>query len=90
MAVSGGYPGNYQKNIPITGIELAAALPQIHVFQAGTGFQENSIVTKGGRVLAVTSSGNNLKTAVMNAQKALSNIQFDGMYFRKDIGFEFP
>ncbi len=90
MAVSGGYPGSYQKNIPITGIELAAALPQIHVFQAGTGFQENSIVTKGGRVLAVTSSGNNLKTAVMNAQKALSNIQFDGMYFRKDIGFEFP
>ena len=90
MAVSGGYPGSYEKNIPITGIELAAALSEIHVFQAGTGFQDNSIVTKGGRVLTVTSSGDTLKNAVMNAQKGLSNIQFEGMYFRKDIGYEFP
>ena len=90
MAVSGGYPGSYEKNIPITGIELAAALSEIHVFQAGTGFQDNSIVTKGGRVLTVTSSGDTLKNAVLNAQKGLSNIQFKGMYFRKDIGYEFP
>ena len=90
MAVSGGYPGAYEKNIPIMGIDQAAALPQIHVFQAGTGFQENAIVTKGGRVLTVTSSSDTLKSAVMHAQKALSNIQFEGMYFRKDIGYEFP
>ena len=90
MAVSGGYPGAYEKNIPIMGIDKAAALPQIHVFQAGTGFQENAIVTKGGRVLTVTSSSDTLKSAVMHAQKALSNIQFEGMYFRKDIGYEFP
>jgi phosphoribosylamine--glycine ligase len=90
MAVSGGYPGAYQKNLPITGIELAAAIPEIHVFQAGTGFHENAVVTTGGRVLTVTASGDSLKNAVMHAQKALVKIQFEGMYFRKDIGYEFP
>jgi phosphoribosylamine--glycine ligase len=90
MAVSGGYPGDYSKNIQITGIEAASSQPNIHVFQAGTGFQENEIVTKGGRVLTVTSQGKQLQEAVVNAQKALSYIHFDGMYFRKDIGYEFP
>lgn len=89
MAVSGGYPGSYQKNFPIQGIELAQKLPDCLVFQAGTGFQENTIVTKGGRVLTVTSQGKDLQEAVQKAQKALSSIQFEGMYFRKDIGYEF-
>jgi phosphoribosylamine--glycine ligase len=89
MAVSGGYPGSYQKNFPIQGIELAQKLPDSLVFQAGTGFQENTIVTKGGRVLTVTSQGKDLQEAVQKAQKALSSIQFEGMYFRKDIGYEF-
>jgi len=89
MAVSGGYPGSYQKNFPIQGIELAQKLPDSLVFQAGTGFQENTIITKGGRVLTVTSQGKDLQEAVQKAQKALSHIQFEGMYFRKDIGFEF-
>jgi len=90
MAVSGGYPGAYKKHIPVAGIALAGALPDIHVFQAGTGFQENTIVTTGGRVLTVTATGTTLQNAVKNAQNALSNIQFEGMYFRKDIGYEFP
>ena len=89
MAVSGGYPGSYQKNFPIQGIELAQKLPDSLIFQAGTGFQENTIVTKGGRVLTVTSQGKDLQEAVQKAQKALSSIQFEGMYFRKDIGYEF-
>ena len=89
MAVSGGYPGSYQKNFPIAGIELAQQLPDSLVFQAGTGFQENTIVTKGGRVLTVTCQGTDLQDAVQKAQKALSHIQFEGMYFRKDIGYEF-
>ncbi len=89
MAVSGGYPGSYQKNFPIQGIELAQKLPDSLVFQSGTGFQDNAIVTKGGRVLTVTSQGKDLQQAVEKAQKALSNIQFEGMYFRKDIGYEF-
>jgi phosphoribosylamine--glycine ligase len=59
------------------------------VFQAGTGFKDNDIVTKGGRVLTVTAQGNSLKEAVITAQNTLSMIQFEGMYFRKDIGYEF-
>ena len=89
MAVSGGYPGSYEKNFPIQGIELAQQLPDSLVFQAGTGFQDNRVVTKGGRVLTVTSKGTDLQDAVQKAQKALSHIQFEGMYFRKDIGYEF-
>ena len=90
MAVSAGYPGAYPKDIAIQGIELAASLPETYVFQAGTGFQENEVVTKGGRVLTVTATGPSLKAAVMNAQKGLSKIHFEGMYFRKDICYEFP
>jgi len=89
MAVSAGYPGNYPKNLKITGIATANALPQIQVFQAGTGFEGDEIVTKGGRVLTVTSQGNDLQDAVQKAKTALSNIHFEGMYFRNDIGFEF-
>lgn len=90
MAVSAGYPGAYPKDLAIQGIAAAASLPETYVFQAGTGFQENLVVTKGGRVLTVTATGSSLKTAVINAEKGLSKIQFEGIYFRKDIGFEFP
>ena len=90
MAVSGGYPGSYKKDIQISGIEQAKTEAKTLVFQAGTGFQGEDIVTKGGRVLTVTAKGNHLQEAVQNAQKALSHIQFEGMYFRKDIGYEFP
>ncbi len=89
MAVSAGYPGSYPKNLKITGIENANALSQIQVFQAGTGFEGEDIVTKGGRVLTVTSQGNDLQEAVQKAKTALTNIDFEGMYFRNDIGFEF-
>ena len=89
MAVSAGYPGDYSKNKKITGIETANTLSEIHVFQAGTSFNENDIVTNGGRVLTVTASGNDLQDAVLKAKNALSNIHFEGMYFRNDIGYEF-
>jgi len=89
MAVSGGYPGNYQKDFTIQGLSESANVPGVIVFQAGTGFKDNAIVTKGGRVLTATAQGNTLKEAVEIAQNALSNIQFEGMYFRRDIGYEF-
>jgi phosphoribosylamine--glycine ligase len=89
MAVSGGYPGNYAKDIEIHGIEAAQALPDTIVFQAGTGFKGEQIVTKGGRVLTATAQGADLQTAVQKALAALSKIQFEGMNFRKDIGYEF-
>ena len=90
MAVSGGYPGAYKNNFTIIGIDQAKALADTYVFQAGTSFHDNEIVTNGGRVLTVTAQGTHLQEAVSKAKNGLSKIQFEGMYFRKDIGFEFP
>ncbi len=88
VAVSGGYPGEYKKNIAIT-------LPDnIHtndsfIFHAGTKQTEQAIVTNGGRVLAVSSFGNNIADAVDRSKEILEQIHFEGMYYRKDIGYEF-
>ena len=89
MAVSGGYPGDYKKGHIIHGLKDAEKVVGTLVFQAGTTFKGTDIVTNGGRVLTTTAQGKHLQDAVNNAQKALSCIQFEGMYFRKDIGYEF-
>jgi phosphoribosylamine--glycine ligase len=89
MAVSGGYPGDYKKGFPIHGLELATQTPKTTLFHAGTGFEADAIVTKGGRVLTVTAQGTNITEAVHTAKEALSKIEFEGMNFRKDIGYEF-
>ncbi len=89
MAVSGGYPGDYKKGFLIHGLELAAQTPKTTLFHAGTGFEADAIVTKGGRVLTVTAHGANITEAVHTAKEALSKIEFEGMNFRKDIGYEF-
>jgi phosphoribosylamine---glycine ligase len=88
MAVSGGYPQAYSKGLAIT---LPEKLPNSSmVFHAGTKQVENgTIVTNGGRVLAVTSNGNNIIAAVQKSMNTLEQIQFEGMYYRKDIGYEF-
>jgi phosphoribosylamine--glycine ligase len=92
MAVSGGYPGDYQKEIPITGLaELTAQKgAETLVFHAGTKIASNSLQTNGGRVLAVSSYGNSLSDAVRKSKDVLEKIQFEGMYYRRDIGYEFP
>jgi phosphoribosylamine--glycine ligase len=89
VAVSGGYPGAYEKNIPIIGWELAPKHPQTLVFHAGTAQANEGLVTAGGRVVAVTSFGDTLGEAVQHAVATLEQIQFEGMYYRKDIGYEF-
>ncbi len=85
VASSKGYPGNYEKGKVITGLDKNDE--GVLVFHAGTKSQENKIVTAGGRVLNVVSQikNNNLKLAKEKAYNALSKINFDGMYFRKDI-----
>lgn len=92
MAVSGGYPGDYQKGIPITGLaELNAQKgAETLVFHAGTKFASNTLQTNGGRVLAVSSYGNTLTEAVQKSKDILEKIDFEGMYYRRDIGYEFP
>jgi phosphoribosylamine--glycine ligase len=89
MAVSGGYPGNYEKNKAITGLEESDAVANTLVFQAGTAEGQSAVVTSGGRVLAVTAYGENIKEAVTIATQRLQKIEFEGMNFRRDIGFEF-
>ncbi len=85
MMVSGGYPGGYLKNKIITGIENVR---DSLVFQAGTCLDNETIKTSGGRVLAITSLQDNLFTALQQATADASRLYFDGMYFRKDIGFD--
>ncbi len=86
VAVSGGYPGNYEKGKKIT---LPSHTGESIIFHAGTKQEGESIVTNGGRVLAVTSYGESITEAVQQSENILSEITFDKMYFRKDIGNEF-
>ena len=89
VAVSGGYPGDYKKGLPIKFPAIPQEVDSI-IFHAGTAQKEdNTIVTNGGRVLTVTSEGKNLKEAVSQSLSILENISFDGIYYRKDIGYEF-
>lgn len=89
VAVSGGYPGDYQKNKLITFSPLSEGLREAIIFHAGTKFDGDSVVTNGGRVLAVTAYGNSITEAVERSRKILQGISFDGMNYRKDIGYEF-
>ncbi len=85
MMVSGGYPGEYLKNKVITGIEN---IRDSQVFHAGTSMQGEDIITTGGRVIAITSLQDNLFNALQQATADASRIYYDGMFFRKDIGFD--
>jgi phosphoribosylamine--glycine ligase len=85
MMVAGGYPGEYLKHKTITGIENVR---DSTVFHAGTYRDEQDIKTSGGRVLAVTSLQDNLFDALQQATADAARIYYDGMYFRKDIGFD--
>ena len=89
MAVSGGYPGEYKKDYGIEGLTNTATYKHSIVFHAGTKQNGNEIVTNGGRVLTVTSQGNSLQEAVTTSKEILQQISFEGMYFRRDIGYEF-
>jgi phosphoribosylamine--glycine ligase len=88
VAVSGGYPGDYEKNKPISGL---AGLPMKDtiIFHAGTKRDGDFVVSAGGRVLAITSYGISIGEAVAKSKKVLEEISFDGMNYRKDIGYEF-
>lgn len=85
MCVAGGYPGEYLKGKVITGIEN---IRDSLVFHAGTELENGLVKTSGGRVIAVTSLQDNLFDALQQADADASRIYYDGMYFRKDIGFD--
>ncbi len=85
MLVSGGYPEAYENGKEITGLEN---VDNSIVFHAGTTDKESKVVTSGGRVLAITSYGNDFKEALAQTYLNIEKIHFDKMNFRKDIGFD--
>ncbi|WP_448606175.1 phosphoribosylamine--glycine ligase [Paenimyroides ceti] len=85
MMVSGGYPEDYEKGKTITGIDT---IEDSLVFHAGTALKNEDIVTNGGRVIAVTSYGNDFKEALETSYKNVAKIDYDGKYYRKDLGFD--
>ncbi|HRE51337.1 MAG TPA: phosphoribosylamine--glycine ligase [Flavitalea sp.] len=87
MAVSGGYPGDYKKGFAIRGLDQDTG--ESIVFHAGTLARNGETVTNGGRVCCVTSFGDSVQQAVNRSVEIMGNISFEGMYFRKDIGYEF-
>jgi phosphoribosylamine--glycine ligase len=83
MVVSGGYPEEFEKGKVITGIEN---ITDSIVFHAGTKLENNQVVSNGGRVLTVTSYGDNFEEAIKKSYQNIAKLQFDKMYFRRDIG----
>jgi phosphoribosylamine--glycine ligase len=83
FCVAGGYPENYKKGNIISGLEK---LSDELVFHAGTTLKDDQVVSNGGRVLAVTSLSDNLRSALKNNYDCLEILNFEGMFYRKDIG----
>jgi phosphoribosylamine---glycine ligase len=88
MAVSHGYPGTYEKGFEIIGLNTQLD-KESFIFHAGTKQTNGKTVTNGGRVLCVTSYGNNIREAVEHSLIVLEDINFDGIFYRTDIGYEF-
>lgn len=86
VLASGGYPENYEKGKLISGIAEAEEYDDVVVFHAGTSKKDGQFFTNGGRVLGVTATANNLEEALAKAYKAILNISFEGMQYRRDIG----
>lgn len=85
ILVSGGYPEAYEKGKEISGLENVS---DSLVFHAGTALKNKKVVSNGGRVLAITSFGEDYKEALKKSYHTVGKINFEGMYYRKDIGFD--
>lgn len=87
VAVSGGYPNDYKTGFPISGLNLAE--DDSIIFYAGAKKDGKKVVTSGGRVICTTALGDDLTEALEKSKELVEAINFEGKYFRKDIGFEF-
>ncbi|OGU58894.1 MAG: phosphoribosylamine--glycine ligase [Ignavibacteria bacterium GWF2_33_9] len=85
VLASGGYPDSYSKNLEITGLDSVAD-KNTFIYHAGTKFEEGKYFTNGGRVLCVSSTGNTLQDSLNANYNAIKAINFEGMFYRKDIG----
>jgi phosphoribosylamine--glycine ligase len=87
IASSAGYPGSYQTGFPISGLSAAGRVPGVQIFHSGSASVGNELVTAGGRVLGVTAAAASLQEALDRAYQAMAEIEFEGMYYRRDIGY---
>jgi phosphoribosylamine--glycine ligase len=87
VVASGGYPGSYRKGFVIRGVDKARELPGAHVFHAGTRRKDGQVVTAGGRVLNVVGVGASLPAALRRGYEAVSVIEFETAFFRRDIAW---
>jgi len=85
VVASGGYPGRYQKGKDISGLGRLAKMEKIIAFHAGTKFQDDKVITSGGRVLGITAWGETISEARERAYKGVKEIYFEDMYYRNDI-----
>ena len=84
---SAGYPESYETGKEISGLDTLSNKNDIKVFHSGTCIKNHNIITNGGRVLCVTALGDDLNQSNLNAYSAVKEIDWDGKYYRKDIGF---
>lgn len=89
VAVSGGYPGSYEKGLPISGLDQGPDSGDSLIFHAGTRVENDAILTSGGRVLCVSSFAETVYEAVDKSRDILEKIYYEGIYYRRDIGYEF-
>ncbi|MCA9132640.1 MAG: phosphoribosylamine--glycine ligase [Planctomycetales bacterium] len=85
VMASQGYPGDYQKGSPITGIDAADEMADVKVFHAGTRLEGDTVLTDGGRVLGVTALGDSISLAKLHAYQAVQKVRWAGSWCRKDI-----
>jgi phosphoribosylamine---glycine ligase len=86
VLAAGGYPGSYRRGLEIAGLEAAGAMPDVHLYHAGTALDPAGRVrTMGGRVLGVTALGDDLVDARRRAYEAAELVRFDGVHYRRDI-----
>jgi phosphoribosylamine--glycine ligase len=85
VMASEGYPGTYTKGHKISGLDLAGKIPNTFVFHAGTALKDGSVVTNGGRVLGVTSTGKTIAEAITTVYTSVKKINWQGVQYRKDI-----
>ncbi len=87
VMASGGYPGEFKKGFPITGLDEVKAMEDVTVFHAGTRMENGKLVTSGGRVLSVTALGRDVTEAASRAYAAVAKIRFEGAHHRNDIAY---